>query len=155
MKVCNSAAHVLQYEISSPSTVCYLPVAPRPTSRVYPLCCTRAYGGCTVGLHEFVLRNLTLNLLLTSFSPLQTSSRPREIGGSFASRRGHAAQLSISDSSKFRHVPSPRVHRFWRRIFRLEQDLEDKAFTVYKWQRRKESAHIARNATKPQNRFFR
>ena len=30
---------------------------------------------------------------------LQTSSRPREIGGSFASRRGHAAQLSISDSN--------------------------------------------------------
>jgi len=30
---------------------------------------------------------------------LQTSSRPRAIGGSFAARRGHAAQLSISDTS--------------------------------------------------------
>ena len=29
----------------------------------------------------------------------QTSSRPRDVGGSFASRRGHAAQLSISDPS--------------------------------------------------------
>ena len=36
---------------------------------------------------------------IDDFSPLQTSSRPREIGGSFASRRGHAAQLSISDSN--------------------------------------------------------
>lgn len=31
--------------------------------------------------------------------PVQTSSRPRDVGGSFASRRGHAAQLSISDPS--------------------------------------------------------
>ncbi|KAB5542939.1 hypothetical protein GE09DRAFT_232228 [Coniochaeta sp. 2T2.1] len=30
---------------------------------------------------------------------LQTSSRPRDVGASFASRRGHAAQLSISDPS--------------------------------------------------------
>ena len=30
---------------------------------------------------------------------MQTSSRPRELGGSFASRRGHNAQLSISDTS--------------------------------------------------------
>lgn len=30
---------------------------------------------------------------------MKTSSRPREIGGSFASRRGHAAQLSISDTN--------------------------------------------------------
>ncbi|ORY61295.1 uncharacterized protein BCR38DRAFT_348478 [Pseudomassariella vexata] len=30
---------------------------------------------------------------------IQTSSRPRDVGGSFASRRGHASQLSISDSS--------------------------------------------------------
>ncbi|RDW85743.1 hypothetical protein BP5796_04068 [Coleophoma crateriformis] len=30
---------------------------------------------------------------------LQTSSRPREVGGSFASRRGHANQLSISDTN--------------------------------------------------------
>ena len=32
-------------------------------------------------------------------TPLQTSSRPREIGGSFASRRGHGTQLSISDTN--------------------------------------------------------
>ena len=30
---------------------------------------------------------------------LQTSSRPRDVGSSFASRRGHASQLSISDPS--------------------------------------------------------
>ncbi|KAL2069873.1 hypothetical protein VTL71DRAFT_14552 [Oculimacula yallundae] len=30
---------------------------------------------------------------------MKTSSRPREIGGSFASRRGHAPQLSISDTN--------------------------------------------------------
>ena len=30
---------------------------------------------------------------------LQTSSRPRDVGGSFASRRGHGSQLSISDPS--------------------------------------------------------
>lgn len=30
---------------------------------------------------------------------MKTSSRPREIGGSFASRRGHGAQLSISDTN--------------------------------------------------------
>lgn len=30
---------------------------------------------------------------------MQTSSRPRNVGGSFASRRGHANQLSISDPS--------------------------------------------------------
>ncbi|OIW25280.1 hypothetical protein CONLIGDRAFT_87184 [Coniochaeta ligniaria NRRL 30616] len=36
---------------------------------------------------------------LTNMSFLQTSSRPRDVGGSFASRRGHAAQLSISDPS--------------------------------------------------------
>ncbi|KAH8903071.1 hypothetical protein BR93DRAFT_885632, partial [Coniochaeta sp. PMI_546] len=35
----------------------------------------------------------------TNMSFLQTSSRPRDVGGSFASRRGHAAQLSISDPS--------------------------------------------------------
>src|SRR5271170_602182 len=32
-------------------------------------------------------------------SSLQTSSRPRELGGSFSSRRGHGAQLSISDTN--------------------------------------------------------
>ena len=37
--------------------------------------------------------------MLTTSHLLQTSSRPREIGGSFASRRGHAARLSISDSN--------------------------------------------------------
>src|SRR3569833_3378107 len=35
--------------------------------------------------------------LLTSLA--QTSSRPRGAGGSFASRRGHGAKLSISDPS--------------------------------------------------------
>ena len=30
---------------------------------------------------------------------MQTTSRPREIGGSFAARRGHGAQLSISDTN--------------------------------------------------------
>lgn len=39
------------------------------------------------------------DLLLTTFHHLQTSTRPREVGGSFASRRGHGPQLSISDSS--------------------------------------------------------
>ena len=63
------------------------------------LCYTRAYGGCTADPHELVLRYLALDLLLTDFSSLQTSARPREIGGSFASRRGHGAQLSISDSN--------------------------------------------------------
>lgn len=32
-------------------------------------------------------------------SPLQATTRPREVGGSFASRRGHAPQLSISDTN--------------------------------------------------------
>jgi hypothetical protein len=32
-------------------------------------------------------------------SPSQTSSRPRELGGSFSSRRGHGPQLSISDTN--------------------------------------------------------
>jgi hypothetical protein len=36
---------------------------------------------------------------LTALLHLQTSSRPREIGGSFASRRAHGAQLSISDTN--------------------------------------------------------
>lgn len=40
-----------------------------------------------------------LKLSLTILQHLQTSSRPREIGGSFASRRGHGGQLSISDSN--------------------------------------------------------
>lgn len=36
---------------------------------------------------------------LTFYSTLQTSTRPRDVGGSFASRRGHGSQLSISDPS--------------------------------------------------------
>lgn len=35
----------------------------------------------------------------TCCSPAQTSSRPREVGASFAARRGHANTLSISDPS--------------------------------------------------------
>ncbi|KAF3342953.1 Nitrogen assimilation transcription factor nit-4 [Verticillium dahliae VDG2] len=39
-------------------------------------------------------------MLTTTLLSLQTSSRPRgDVGGSFASRRGHASQLSISDPS--------------------------------------------------------
>ena len=54
---------------------------------VAPLICTNSYFGTLCKARTNV------------FSLLQTSSRPREIGGSFASRRGHAAQLSISDSN--------------------------------------------------------
>ena len=34
-----------------------------------------------------------------TFRLVQTSTRPRDVGGSFASRRGHGSQLSISDPS--------------------------------------------------------
>ena len=36
---------------------------------------------------------------MTNCYPLQTSTRPQEAGGSFAARRGHLPQLSISDDS--------------------------------------------------------
>ena len=53
---------------------------------------------CTAYLHKLTEQALLRESTDVIFT-LQTSSRPREIGGSFASRRGHAAQLSISDTN--------------------------------------------------------
>lgn len=46
-----------------------------------------------------ILVNPRDQLTDTCCSPAQTSSRPREVGASFAARRGHANTLSISDPS--------------------------------------------------------
>lgn len=74
---------------------------PHETGPKVPLRMTRQAVCRTHGCSDETSTLVTPRTQLTDTccSPAQTSSRPREVGASFAARRGHANTLSISDPS--------------------------------------------------------